>query len=106
MLFTSYEFLAFLCITFLLYYLLPKRCQWALLLLASYGFYLFSGVENLLFIISTTLASFGVALWVDKIKTRAEDERSAHRDEMDKEARKAYKARQKKKSFGKKTMKK
>ena len=32
MLFTSYEFLGFTAALLLLYYLLPKRCQWPLLL--------------------------------------------------------------------------
>ena len=100
MLFTSYEFVAFLCLTFLFYYLLPKRCQWGLLLVLSYGFYLFSGVENLTFIVSTTCVSWAVALWIGRMRKRAEAHLSAHRDEMDKEARKAYKAEQKKKSFG------
>ena len=100
MLFTSYEFIAFLCITYLLYYLLPKKTQWLVLLIASYGFYLFSGVENLFFIASTTLLSWAVGLCTSKVKQRGEEYLSSHKDEMDKEARKAYKAQIKKKAFG------
>ena len=43
MLFTSYEFIAFLFAVFLLYYLLPKRMQWGILLIASYVFYFLAG---------------------------------------------------------------
>ena len=38
MLFTSYEFIGCMIVLWLLYYLLPKKIQWVLLLLASYGF--------------------------------------------------------------------
>ena len=43
MLFTSYGFLGFLAALFLLYYILPKRCQWILLLAGSYVFYFAAG---------------------------------------------------------------
>ena len=100
MLFTSYEFIAFLCITYLLYYLLPKKTQWLVLLVASYGFYLFSGLENVIFIVCTTALSWAVALWISRVKQGGEDYLASRKDEMDKEARKAYKARLKKKTFG------
>ena len=99
MLFTSYEFLAFLLITFLLYYLLPKKTQWMVLLGISYGFYLFSGVENLIFIVFTTLSSWLVAMWIDKINSKTDSYLASHREEMDKDARKAYKSARKKTAF-------
>ena len=43
MLFTSFGFILFLAILFPLYYLVPKRFQWMLLLAASYIFYAFAG---------------------------------------------------------------
>ena len=99
MLFTSYEFVAFLIITFLLYYLVPKKAQWIILLALSYGFYLFSGVENLIFIVFTTLSSWLVAMYIEKINSKTEAYLLAHREDMDKEARKAYKAARKKTAF-------
>ena len=50
MLFTSYEFLGFLAVLLLLYYLVPKRFQWQLLLAASYLFYFLTGPSNLIYI--------------------------------------------------------
>ena len=38
MFFTSYEFMAFLFVLLFLYYCVPKKCQWQLLLAASYLF--------------------------------------------------------------------
>ncbi len=99
MLFTSYEFVAFICLTFLLYYLVPKKIQWAVLLLSSYGFYYFSGLSNLIFILSTTLVTWGVGLWVSKIRLSAESYLAQHKEDLTKEEKKAYKAREKKKSF-------
>ena len=39
MFFTSYEFLGFITVLFILYYVIPGKYQWMLLLLASYFFY-------------------------------------------------------------------
>lgn len=55
MLFTSFEFIVFLAALFLLYYIVPKKVQWVLLLLGSYLYYYISGPTYLLFIITTTI---------------------------------------------------
>ena len=47
MLFTSYEFLGFLAVLVVLYYLVPKRCRWMFLLGASYLFYALAGTGDL-----------------------------------------------------------
>ena len=99
MLFTSYGFIAFLFVLFLAYYLLPKKWQWGILLVGSYVFYLFAGWECLIFILVTTVSAYLVARWIDKRVRREEEYLSLHKAEMDKEARKAYKAREKKKRF-------
>ncbi len=99
MLFTSYGFLAFLCVLFAAYYLLPKRWQWGTLLAASYVFYLFAGWECLIFLLVTTVSAFLIARRMDRNARREEDYLSAHREELEKEARKAYRAKEKKKRF-------
>ena len=43
MLFTSYGFIAFLAVLFALYYVIPKRFQWLLLLAADIVFYACAG---------------------------------------------------------------
>ena len=46
----SLAFIAFLALVLLVYYIVPKKFQWIVLLVASYGFYLTSGVKNVVFI--------------------------------------------------------
>ncbi len=99
MLFTSYEFIAFLCLTFLAYYLAPKKIRWCVLLVASLVFYLFAGVGYFVFIAATTVISYVTALLVDKFNARTDEYIERNKAEMDKEARKAYKAARKKTCF-------
>ena len=100
MLFTSYGFIAFLCLLFVAYYFVPKRWQWGLLLAASYIFYAFAGWQCLIFIAVTTVSAYAVARLMARMAGRESDYLAAHRDSMDKEARKAYKAKAKKRRFG------
>ena len=58
MLFTSYEFLGFLLVVFVMYYLLPGRAQWSFLLIASYAFYFMADPRYLIFIMITTASTF------------------------------------------------
>lgn len=62
--FVSFRFLPFAAILLTLYYLIPRRGQWILLLLASYVFYLANGIGNLVFILLTTVTTYGTALIV------------------------------------------
>ena len=92
MLFTSYAFAAFVAVTLALYYVLPKRFQWILLLGASYVFYFCSGPENLIFIAFTSLSTWWIALKIDAWHRVRDDYMKLHKKEMTKEERKAYKA--------------
>ena len=97
--FTSYWFLGFLCVLFLVYYLVPKKMQWGVLLAASYGFYAFAGLDCLLLILLTTLCAYVVSRLMEAGRAREEAEVAARREEWDKERRKAYRAACKKKRF-------
>ena len=73
MLFTSYEFIGFIAILLIAYYLVPRRVQAPLLLVASWVFYAFSGWENLLFIAFTVLTVWAGGLLLEKtlpVRTR------------------------------------
>jgi alginate O-acetyltransferase complex protein AlgI len=61
MLFNSIGYLFFLPITILIYYALPHRWRWVLLLAASYFFYLLWRVEFVLVLMSATLVSWVAA---------------------------------------------
>lgn len=56
--FTSPEFLLFFTGLLLLYYLLPKKCQWMLLLAASCGFYLCGGVSAIGYLLFAVLTTY------------------------------------------------
>lgn len=99
MFFTSYEFLLFAVTLLTLYYIVPKKIQWLLLLLASYIFYGLSGVGNLVFIVTTTLITYICSILIYKQNEKSEKYLEIHKEIMDKEARKEYKASEKKKRF-------
>lgn len=61
MLFNSFEYFVFLPSVFLLYFLLPTRFRWLLLLLASYVFYAFWKVEYLILILFSTALDYFIA---------------------------------------------
>lgn len=95
--FASIGFICFLAATVLLYYLCPKKHQWKLLLAASLVFYFLAGKWYLPYILFTAISSYIIAHLIQK---RADSEKlyvEQNRESMDKDARKAYKAAQKKK---------
>ena len=66
MAYTSLNFMLFLAVVILLYYAVPKKIQWAILLIASYAFYLFSGVKQVVFIMATTLITYAAGRLMQK----------------------------------------
>ncbi len=97
--FASVMFLMFAAITVLLYFTVPKKIQWCVLLAASYIFYAFSGWEYLFFLLFTTAVSFLTGLWMQKHADAEDAFVAANRDTLDKSERKAYRAKEKKKRF-------
>ena len=89
----SLNFLLFLGIVVLVYYIVPKKFQWAVLLLASYGFYLSSGFEHVIYIIFTTLFTYASGRYMQllrdkqqvKIDALGEDATKEQKREMKKE---------------------
>ena len=99
MLFTSYEFLGFAALLLLLYYLIPKKAQWGLLLAASYIFYFIAGPTYLLYILATTLTVFFTALYMEKVADRQSEYLKEHKEELTKDEKKLYKDTQKRKKL-------
>ena len=62
----SYLFIAFLAITVFVYYIVPKKMQWVVLLAASLIFYGCSGIENLLIVTGTALLVYPLSLLMQK----------------------------------------
>ena len=99
MLFTSYEFIAFMAVVFLAYYLVPRKWQWPLLLVASYIFYWCADPMYLLFIGVTTVSTYAVSRLLEKVNAEQKAYLQAHKAELDKEQKKAYKAKMKAKKW-------
>lgn len=99
MLFTSYEFLGFLLILFLLYYLIPKKGQWMLLLGASYLFYFMAGAYCLLYILVTTVTVYLLGRKMEDLRQEQAGYLKAHKGEIGKEEKKAYKNAMKKRQW-------
>ncbi len=99
MLFTSYEFLAFIALLFLAYYIVPKKTQWMLLLLASYVFYALADLRYLIFIAATTLSSYLASRLMGRVSEAEASYLETDGKELSKDERKAYKAKGKKKRF-------
>ncbi len=97
MLFTSYQFIVFLVVLFIIYYLVPKRLQWWLLLAASYIFYSFAGLGYLLYILVTTLSTYYSGRRMDRLQQIQSNYMKEKKQELSRDERKAYKAQIKKK---------
>ena len=91
-LFTLIAF-AFLCAG--LYYLIPSRFRWMLLLLVSYIYYAYCGVGALPFMLLTTLSTWAGALLIGRIGEKSKAELKARKAELDAGAKKALKAQAK-----------
>lgn len=70
--FLSADFFVFFAIVLLLYYLLPKRFQWMVLLAASYGFYLYAGIRTIAYVLFTTLSAFLCARFIASVRSAYE----------------------------------
>lgn len=96
MYFTSYEFLGFVLVLGLLYYVLPKKAQWPLLLLGSLAFYAASGPKYLIYVAVTALSVYGAGMLMDRDRNGVTAWLKAHKEELSKEEKKAYKEKHKK----------
>ena len=99
MLFTSYSFIGFISVVFILYYVLPKKCQWPLLLMASYIFYFIASPSYLIFIAATTVSTYLVSRKLESIKTEQDAYIKANKGNITKDEKKTYKAKMKGKQW-------
>ena len=99
MLITSNSLIAFITIVFVLYYLLPKKCQWPMLPVFSYIFYLLADPRYLLFILVTTLSTYFISIRMEDINKVQKAYIKEHKAEMSSDEKKAYKASMKAKKW-------
>lgn len=77
-------------LTFVFYFLVPKKWRWIVLLVASYAFYLLANVKYLIFVLVTTVATFYAALLIERIKRKAKEVLNENEAVWDADERKAY----------------
>lgn len=85
----SLQFLGFVVVALAAYYLVGryvKRGQWVVLLVASLGFYLAAGWQNLFFIFLTSLSTWGVGLAFGKLDAACDAQRKQLKDRAEKKA--------------------
>ncbi len=66
MLFNSIEFMLFLPITLIFFWITPKKCKWIVLLIASYVFYMWWNWKLVFLILFTTIISYGCGILISK----------------------------------------
>lgn len=89
---TSLYFIAFVLLSCLIYYLVPKKIQWCVLLVSSLVFFVMSSGILTVYMLAATLIIYLGALWLNK---KSEDF-EAHKKDMEKAERKAAKKQLKK----------
>ena len=97
MLFTSYEFIGFFILLLTLYYIIPMKCRWILLLLGSYLFYYAAGPGYLYYLMAVTVLTYLTALAMERNLVRQKAYLKEHKDQLEREEKRAYKEAQKRK---------
>ena len=97
--FVSTPFFIFLVVLFLLYYTIPKRHQWKLLLVGSIVFYCFAGWYCLIYIGVTAVTTWFAARKITDLAGQQAQYMKEHSAEMSREERKAQKAKDKAKRW-------
>lgn len=71
--FVSVPFILFLLLLFTVYFSVPKKFQWIVLLVFSYWFYGLNDLGLMGYILFTTVTTFLAALWIEKRGRRAKE---------------------------------
>ncbi|MCR4656304.1 MAG: MBOAT family protein [Lachnospiraceae bacterium] len=95
--FITLRFAGFVIIAVLLYYVVPRKWQWVVLLAASWYFYLCTGITRIFYILFTTASTFYTALLLEKRNIKQKAYIKDNKDTLSKEEKKEYKAAVKKK---------
>ena len=78
--------------TAVVYYIMPKKYQWIILLAVSYMFYASYGLQYVGFIVFTTITTFLGGVFIEKIAQTGKDKISANKEILTTDEKKAIKA--------------
>lgn len=90
--YASFNFIAFVALSVLAYFVLPlKKHKWVVLLVSSYIFYLFAGYKYIAFILFTTVSTYFIARWLDRISRQSKEKLKVNKKDWDRETKKQFK---------------
>lgn len=90
---TSLRFLVFVLALLVVYFAVPGRWQWLVLLAASLIFYAMAGPVNLIFLAVTALSAWAGTLVLDRLSQRQKELLKAGKETLSREEKAAVKAR-------------
>ncbi len=91
MAFTSFKFIFFFMIVFIIYYSVMKEKQWQWLLIVSYVFYAMASPLYTIMLFLVTAIGYYVAIKIDEKNSITETYIKEHKEELDKEKKKEIK---------------
>ncbi|MCR5302726.1 MAG: MBOAT family protein [Lachnospiraceae bacterium] len=91
--FISMDFALFVTVALILYYALPKKCQWVVLLVASLTFYAQTDPKDFIYIITTTVSTYICAALIEDRSKKQKLYLEENKDTLSKEEKKQYKAK-------------
>lgn len=90
--YTTLNFLFFVLLTMLVYFLFPlKKYKWTVLLTASVFFYAVAGYKFALFILFTSLSTYLTGLWIERVASNSKKLLKEKKSDWDREQKKNYK---------------
>lgn len=92
---TTFFFFCYVAVLLILYYLVPKKLQWIILLFGSIGFYASQNVKSLLFLGTAIVSNWLIGLWLQSESDKQAKELST--GEPDREKKKQIKELHRKK---------
>ena len=89
--YSTINFILFVLGTVLVYFLIPKKVRWTVLLAASVVFYIISGWKFAFYILFTAASTYLIALWIDKISRDSKEVLKKNKKEWSRDDKKQYK---------------
>lgn len=90
---TSTYFIIFLILLIPIYYLVPKKIQWCILLAASLVFYAFGGWYNIFYVLFTSFTIYGGTRLMDKLNNRQKEYLKINKESLSKDEKKHIRRR-------------
>lgn len=94
---TSLVFLLFIFCLVFVYYIVPKKIQWIVLLVASLFFYIASSTWGIIFVLITSLTTFLSTLWMTDVRKKHKTYIKENKDSLTSANKKEIKAKANKK---------